>query len=226
MRFLALLSALLILSCGRPLTPTETAFATRMHGDSLETARIRVVNGAPIGEYTYKRPKRPRLACRERILPEPDSDVITVAPAAVVLFNTVFFTKDWYAPDYLPRYPDRMSLVHAMLLAHEMTHVWQWQNRRITGYSPWRAAREHRATDPYLFDAESETQRNFLDFGYEQQASIVEEYVCCATLDPDAPRTKRLKELLRGTFPTEDLIRPQEVLLPWNGVETDGICRA
>ncbi|MDW3118456.1 MAG: hypothetical protein R8G60_12265 [Roseovarius pacificus] len=224
MRWLWILVPFILISCGRPLTPTETAFATRIHGDSLNTDRIRVVNGALIGKVTYPRQKRPRLTCRERILPEPTTPTVTVAPAAVVVHNKVFFSKDWYEPDYMPQYPAFMSLVHAMIFAHEMTHVWQWQNRRQTGYSPLQAMREHRVSDdPYLFDIS--TRSDLLDYGYEQQASIVEEYVCCATLDPDAPRTERLRAMLSDAFPLGDLPEPNTVLLPWKGVQLKGICR-
>ena len=46
-----------------------------------------------------------------------------------------------------------------MLFAHEMTHVWQWQNRQATGYSPLRAAREHDfKADPYLYDISTKTR--------------------------------------------------------------------
>jgi hypothetical protein len=49
--------------------------------------------------------------------------------------------------------------------------------------------------------------------------------VCCATLDPDAPRTARLRALLDGAFPVGDLPAPDTVLLPWKGVQLKGICR-
>lgn len=224
MRFLAFLSLLLLMSCGRPLTEGEATFAAQIHGESLNTSRIRFVDGALIGKTTYQREKRPRLACRERILPEPTSDTVTVSPAAYVIHNKVFYSKDWYAPDFLPNYPQAMSLIHAMLFAHEIVHVWQWQNRRQTGYSPLRAASEHGGgRDPYLFDVDNDTR--FLDFAYEQQASIVEEYVCCAALDPEAPRTKRLEQMLKGAFPLGRLTIPDRVVLPWDGAETEGICR-
>jgi len=224
MRWLWLLVPLFLLSCGRPLTPTEAAFATRMHGESLDTSRIRIVDGALIGKISYPRPTRPRLTCRERIVPEITSPTVTVAPAAVVLHNRVFFSNDWYETNFMPRYPKFMSLVHAMVFAHEMTHIWQWQNRKITGYSPLRAMREHRLSDdPYLFDIA--TKADFLDYGYEQQASIVEEYVCCQTLDPKAPRTARLRALLEGAFPTADLPQPDSVLIPWKDAQIKGICR-
>jgi len=85
MRWLWLLVPLFLLSCGRPLTPSEEAFATRMHGESLDTSRIRIVDGALIGKISYPRPTRPRLTCRERIVPEITTPTVTVAPAAVVV---------------------------------------------------------------------------------------------------------------------------------------------
>jgi len=227
MRWLVILSLIFTMSCGRPLTDTEAAFTKQIHGASINTNRIRLVDGALIGKVTYTRKKRPRVACRERIIPEMEveSKEVTVSPAAFVLFNTVFFSKDWYLNNYLPKYKDRLYLVEAMLFAHEMTHVWQWQNRAKTGYSPLKAASEHQVSDdPYLFDLSTNTQ--FLDYGYEQQASIVEEYVCCAALDPTAPRTKRLKSMLKGAFPLGVLAIPDEVVLPFKEVDTTRICHA
>ena len=223
MRVLLLLSLVFLLSCGRPLTPAEKSFAKQMHGPEINVSRIRMVPGAPLGAVTMERPKRPRLTCRERILPEPTTDTITYSPAAMVLHNKVFISNVWYQENYLREYPGRFDLVMAMLFAHEITHVWQWQNRRKTGYSPFRAAREHsNSIDPYLFDLS--TRPNLLDYPYEQQASIVEEYVCCATLDPDAPRTKHLKKMLSAAFPMQKLHIPKEVYLPWDGVQVEGIC--
>lgn len=224
MRWFVLVCTLFVVACGRPLTPDEKAFAAQIYADDLDTSRIRLVDGALIGKVTYKRQKRPRLACRERIFPEPKEELVTVGPAAFVLFNTVFFSKDWYLPNYLPRYDEQMYLVESMLFAHELAHIWQWQNRAKTGYTPLKAANEHVvADDPYLFDIGTETR--FLDYGYEQQASIVEEYVCCAALDPKAPRTARLKALLQEGFPIEELQVPENVVIPWKDAETRGICR-
>lgn len=224
MRVFLLLSLLLVLSCGRPLTDAEASFAKQIHGDSIDPKRVRFVNGALVGSVTYKRQKRPRLACRERIFPEPKSEVVTVGPAAVALHNKVFYTKPYFLRDFMQNYPQEMDLYAAMIFAHEVTHVWQWQNRRQTGYSPLRAGNEHvQSEDPYLFELTTDT--NLLDYGYEQQAGIVEEYVCCATLDPQAPRTKRLEAMLKGAFPMGQLTIPDKVTLPWDEAQTKGICR-
>ena len=143
----------------------------------------------------------------------------------MTLFNTVYFSRDWYIDNYAPDYPDRVYLVEAMLLAHELTHVWQWQNRKRTGYSPLRAAAEHGSTDdPYLFDLDG--AQDFLGYGFEQQGAIVEEYVCCRTLAPEAARTKRLHAMLRASFPVADLpdTRESDVYLPWKDADLAGIC--
>ncbi|PIE13033.1 MAG: hypothetical protein CSA70_07150 [Rhodobacterales bacterium] len=224
MRLFLLLSLTLLSSCARPLSEHEKAFASQLHGESLDLDRIRFHNGALVGEVTYRRQKRPRLTCRERIWPEPTSEMVTVGPAAVALHNRVFFAKPYFSKDFLDTYPARLPLFQAMLFAHEITHVWQWQNRHKTGYSPLRAAREHTySDDPYLFDINTKTA--FLDYGYEQQASIVEEYVCCAALDPGAPRTKRLERLIKSEIPMQTLRISPEIRIPWAGARVQGICR-
>lgn len=220
-----LLILTIVASCGRPLTEAETAFAASIHGDALDVKRVRLVDGAPTRAVTFRRKARPRTTCRELILPPAKDEIVTGKPAAVALFTHVLFDKDWYLDDYVPEYPTEINLIAAMLLAHELTHVWQWQNRKVTGYSPLKAASEHQfSDDPYLFDIS--TERSFFEFGFEQQGSIVEEFVCCRALAPQAPRTKRLHALIAKAMPVADLpqSRAHNVRLPWDGVELNGIC--
>ncbi|MBM1556416.1 hypothetical protein JQV19_07095 [Sulfitobacter mediterraneus] len=220
-----LLVLVLLAGCGRPLTDNERAYLTTIHGSSLDMDKVRLHDGAPTRAVTFRRKPRPRTTCRELILPPATEAIVTSKPAAVALYNTVLFDKDWYIDDYLPDYPDRINLIAAMLLAHEITHIWQWQNRATTGYSPLRAASEHGNTaDPYLFDIKANPK--FGEFGFEQQGSIVEEFVCCRALAPQAPRTKRLHALIGQVMPVAPLpqSRQHDVSLPWKGVKIDGIC--
>lgn len=224
---LFLILLVLLCGCGRKLTENEIAFIGTLQGGALNLHRVRLVEGAPVGNITFRREPRPRVTCRERILPPVKAAVVTAKPAAVTLFNSIFFVRDWYVPDYLRDYPQAINLTAAMLLAHEMTHVWQWQHRDRTGYSPLRAAAEHgRSSDPYLFDLDGAP--DFLGYGFEQQGAIVEEYVCCRALAPDAARTKRLHDMLKAAFPVADLPRDgqreHDVLLPWRGAELNGMC--
>ncbi|MEX0284565.1 MAG: hypothetical protein AB3N23_08125 [Paracoccaceae bacterium] len=224
MLFRVFLILLFVTGCGRPLTDAESAFLQSIHGDALDQSRLRLVDGALVGDVTFERKPRPRVTCRERIVPPVKREIVTVSPAGVTIFNRVYLAEDWYLDDYVPDFPDRINLSAAMLLAHEATHVWQWQNRKLTKYHPLKAAAEHSAEDPYLFDPDD--TRNFLEFGYEQQGAIVEEYVCCRALDPTAPRTERLHNLLAAVMPVSDLPkrRTSDVWIPWKDAKIEGIC--
>ena len=228
---LRILFALLILlpllpGCGRHLTQAEKSFTQTIMGAQVDVQKVRLVKGTLIGKVTKTRATRPRLACRERIWPVRKTETVKTITSAFVLFNTVFLSHSHYSDDLMAGYPEKLPLSDAMLLAHEMTHVWQWQNREITGYYPLRAASEHKpGADPYLFNLQ--TSQAFLEYPYEQQASIVEEYVCCRTLDPSGSRTRRLRVLLQSVLPRHDAVSttPNTVpVLPWQGAQTKGIC--
>jgi hypothetical protein len=196
-----------------------------LHGPTLDTAPIRLGDRmAPEPLRTV--PVRPALACQDRIWPRPKGPTTRGMTTAMAIFQNVHFRDRWYRPDFLAGWPETLPLAQAMLFAHEMVHVWQWQNRAVTGYHPLRAALEHVGSpDPYQFD--TATSAPFLSYGYEQQGAIVEEFVCCLALDPEAPRTARLRAMLEPHFalPPEGQALAGRVLLPWEGAEVEGICR-
>lgn len=219
---------LVLAACGRPLTPSETAYLRAIQGDDVDVSRVRMYDGHFAGSVTYQIPVRPRTTCQQRIWPpQTEAKTVSVSPGATVFYNRILFRKDLYRDDFLKGFPEQIDLLDAMLFAHEMTHVWQWQNRHRTGYTPLKALREHTASaDPYLFD--EATDARFLDYGYEQQGSIVEEYICCRMLDANAPRTARLQSLIAQEMPVDRLDRllgEGWVRLPWKGAQTEGICR-
>tara|TARA_R110002072_G_scaffold9552_5_gene46180 strand:+ start:225 stop:911 length:687 start_codon:yes stop_codon:yes gene_type:complete len=220
---LPLLSLSLILSgCGRALTANETELASRLFGSGFDATQARIGSSGLIGLRETRFRARPQVTCRERIVPPPEGEWLTGRTAGVTLWNRVTVRDDLMREDFV-RLPDgSLPLGVAMFFAHEMTHVWQWQNRDITGFSPLRVGLEHKpGVDPYLFDAQSGP--DFAEFGYEQQASMVEEYVCCAALDPDGPRTQRLQALLSQVMAPGDL-PDWPVRIPWRDARLDGIC--
>ncbi|WP_245776361.1 hypothetical protein [Thalassovita taeanensis] len=212
---------LLLSACGRPLTEAEKSFASSLYGPDLDPARIRLVDGHFASNYTFRYPARPRVTCSERIFPPPPSDTITTSPGAITLFHKVFVREDLYVADFT----SQNNLYDLMLFAHEMAHIWQWQNRKRTHYHPLKAASEHQTTtDPYLFDLTTST--NFLDYTYEQQAAIIEEFTCCRALAPKASRTARLHKMLSKALP---VVRLQSKIdahakVPWRGAKLAGIC--
>jgi hypothetical protein len=219
------LAGLVVLSaCGRPLTGPETELAASLFGPTLDPAPVRLVENGLVGVTFRTYPARPRLTCRQRIAPPSSAPTFTARPAAIALWQRIQFRPDVFLPDYTASPDGRLNLAAAMFLVHELTHVWQWQNHARTGFTPWRAATEHfGADDPYLFDGAPSAA--FLDYGFEQQASIVEEYLCCRTLDPTGARTARLDALLRPKLPLPPLPdAPQPARLPWPEAPTRGIC--
>ncbi|TRD22157.1 hypothetical protein [Palleronia caenipelagi] len=202
-------------SCGRTLTTAEIQYANTLYASQMDVDRITIHSRNPLYAFRSTRDPRPAKTCRERIHP-PETAAVETRVAATTIGNRIFFARRFYLDEFLGQYPKVLPLADAMLLAHELTHVWQWQNRARTGYAPWKASGEHAQTDdPYLFALHSSAR--FSDFGYEQQAALVEEFVCCRALAPDAPRTARLYALLRPEFaglarrslvPNSNIVRP------------------
>lgn len=221
-----LLAFLLLAACGRPLTDAESMMARDLMGNSLDPAPVRFAEVGFIGLREIVYPARPRVTCRERIGPIPTETHYVGRTAGAVLFNQVLTNPDFTVPDYVPGYPDQVNVVAAMFLAHELTHIWQWQNRDLTGYHPLRGALEHQpGVDPYLFDPDADL--SFLDLGFEQQAALVEEFVCCRTLAPDAVRTERLWHVLHEAMPVAhpmSLPAPRIVLGVDAEADLAGIC--
>ncbi|TFL19664.1 hypothetical protein [Jannaschia formosa] len=217
-----LLILLLLTACARPLTEGERALTAPLHGETLNTAPIRIRTQPGIGAFPITYDARPRVTCRERIGP-PQQGRITARTGGIVLFQELLLSPRIAFPDFARTDAEgRLDLATAMFFVHEMTHVWQWQNRAITGYHPRKAFTEQiLIDDPYLFE---EGDARFLDHGYEVQASLVEEYLCCAVLDPQGARTHRLKNLLRQALPVaepERITRP--AFVPYDR-DLDGIC--
>ena len=224
MRLALLLAAALLAACTtRPLTEAEIALLAPIHGPTLDTSPIRIAETPGIGAFPITFDARPRVTCRERILPPATMPRITARTGGIVLLERLLISPDLAGLDFAAERDPRLDLAAAMFFVHEMTHVWQWQNRALTGYHPARAFTEQvTIDDPYLFDTEDPAP--FLEQGYEVQASLVEEYLCCATLDPEGARTERLRALLLPVLPVaEPEAFRRTVLVPW-AEDIDGIC--
>ena len=218
----AILLFLLMTACARPMTPAERALVAPLHGATLDAGRVAIQTQPGLDLLPIAYDARPRVTCRERIGP-PETGRVVGRTGGLVLFERLLLAPVVALPDFAATDRDgRIDLAAAMFFVHEMTHVWQWQNRAVTGYHPLRVVGEQvTIDDPYLFD---EAETHFLDHGYEVQASLVEEYLCCAVLHPDGARTHRLKRLLRQALPVAEprrITRPATV--PY-AEDLDGIC--
>jgi hypothetical protein len=187
--------------CARPLTEAEEAFASDLFGESLDTSRVGIAQGLGLFPLYQTVPASLTVlngtdkACVRT--PQPRG---AQPPQAFALYDRVHFDSELYSSDMALGWPNGLRFPNALVLAHELTHVWQWQNRRRTGYTPARAVAESwRFSDPYFSTSGGEAL--FFAFGYEQQAAIVEDFVCFTVANYDHPRRAELRDLLEPILP-------------------------
>jgi len=200
--FIAILISTTINACSRPLTNGERAFSADVIGDSLDADKIRVAVGFGLNPPppTPNAPIKGKRATIPGICKRVPHGPRTEPPPAFALYNTVHLRSDLYRAETAPGWPDHVLLPQSLIMAHELVHVWQWQNRARTGYRPARAALESLINiDPYYYHPDDGD--GFLSFGYEQQAALVEDYFCYALLDPANPRRNDLRSILEPHFP-------------------------
>jgi len=169
-------------------------------GDRIDLAPVRVTEGVGLGPL----PARPAPAAPAADALGPDPCRRTARPgrgppAGFAVGNRIHLVGRFFRDDMLAGWPAPVHPALALLFAHELVHVWQWQARAVTGYTPLAALAEGLGPgDPYFHRADP--RRPFLAYGYEQQAAIVEDYLCHLLLAPASPRLGPLRALLAPHF--------------------------
>jgi hypothetical protein len=206
-------------SCTRSLTDNEAAFTHALCGDTIDTDAIEVLAGAGITPLPYVTPQQkaaraeaakapPRKAPEDICVRKPSPRKYAWSwPAAFVLENNVYLAYRYYAKDaFAGVYDGRVPYPQTLLMAHELVHVWQWQNRELTDYTPEKSGSESvKSRDPYYWVGEA--GREFLSYGYEQQAAIIEDFVCYALLDPEDAKLGEIADILRPVLPVDQFLR-------------------
>lgn len=194
---------LALAACARPLTEAEDRFARDLFGPSMDTSAVTISQGLGLAPPYRTVPATLTVvqgtdkACLRT--PQPRG---AQPPQAFALWNRVHFDSELYSSNMALGWPDGLRFPNAIVLAHELTHVWQWQNRAVTGYTPARAVAESwRFADPY-FSAPGTTP-DFFAFGYEQQAALVEDFVCFTIANPTHPRRAELRAILEPVLPVD-----------------------
>ncbi|MCK8464216.1 hypothetical protein MUY35_10175 [Aliiroseovarius sp. S1339] len=197
--------------CARKLSTTEVELSRIVFGESLDTDKVRVRAGIgvlplpkadPIPADAPKRDARklPKGVC-DRV---PQLDRKIEFPAGFVLWNQVFLKRNLYRDDMFEGWPESLPIPHALLMMHELVHVWQWQNRDRTGYTPGQSGAESlRKGDPYYWPGREAGA--YLSYGFEAQAAMVEDYMCMTLFDPTNPRRADLATLISPVLPVNRL---------------------
>lgn len=209
-----LLCAVIGLSaCGRPMTDGEALYAQSIltSGIALETARFSGSENLRFRRAIRQLSKEGEIEELSQDLSEGsfEEDKALLASALPELFgapamavgNTVFFSRDRYVDDFSTT-PFRDDL---WLMAHELVHVWQWQNRNEVGYSFSRIVSEHLKYGDAVYDYQLETGKAFTDYRFEQQGAIVECYAQLLETQPNATITEHHARLIAQVFPDQIL---------------------
>ncbi|MEO9820031.1 MAG: DUF4157 domain-containing protein [Paracoccaceae bacterium] len=142
--------------------------------------------------------------------------------AAITVGNTIFYDQDVYSADFSVSIFDS----DRWLMAHELTHVWQWQNRAITGYSFSKVVSEHLEFGDDVYDYTLVEGKRFTEYRFEQQGEIVECYAMLRQLRPNDPVTLKHERLIRAEFPLDTMLKlidpnSNEVIRVRAGTATD-----
>lgn len=216
LRLISFLCLVLSLSaCARGLAPGEAAFADALFGNSLDQGRIQVQRGVGLlplpraeaeaqADDSLPPPRRAPQGICDRV-PSPRQGFQW--PAGMVLWNQLYLRRDFYGADLMEGWPRTVPVPHVLLMAHELVHVWQHQNRARTGFTTLHSAAESFGPDDPYFWA-NKGQSEFLAFNFEAQAAIVEDYLCYSFLLPDHPKRAELADLIGPALPVTQNLSP------------------
>ncbi|MFS8181422.1 DUF4157 domain-containing protein [Pseudovibrio denitrificans] len=154
---LFIFAAFIIAGCSRSLTEGEIAFLGTVHGQNVDYSKVKIAKGS-------------KLASNK-------------GTGAVTINNTITYRHDLYSENFAPK--DTQYIDELALLAHEMTHVWQKQNKELTGYTYAKVIAEHAKYGERVYEYPPlKSDSEFLSFRYEQQGQIVGDWIMARALDP------------------------------------------
>jgi len=179
----AIITSHVLVSCGaRPFTSSEQQFLNTIHKPRIDYSKARIKPTKLLKEKVLARVEQEKLTYRGNekslalINAQSIDKYLANKPDAVVIGNTIFYNPAYYKSNFVPHYPNFVNWQDANLFAHEATHVWQQQNAELTGYSIIKAILEHiRYKDPYKYDLIH--GKKFLEYRYEQQGKMIQDYV-------------------------------------------------
>ena len=201
-----MMSGLALAACSRPMTDGEITYGSQYFTQNLAFEDVRFSGNEARGRRVAKQQLERELGTAAGSASE-NSQKIASLPSlfgadALVVGNTVFFDREYYSSDISqsPINSDRW------LMAHELTHVWQYQNRDMTGYSFAKVVSEHVRFGDDVYDYTLVNGKRFTDYRFEQQGKIVECYAMLKEVSPNGANTRKHEKLIRAEFPLDALM--------------------
>lgn len=203
---------LLMLAIGgcisRELTPHEKMFVQATHTNTVAQSKVRIargVDGKEVRRTLRKDLQRSALTLKHNgkaVSVDDLQKALLTGPGAITIGSKIYYRKNYYQANFVPAWPRPLIVNWASLLAHEVTHVWQYQNRRVTGYSLSKIAMEHIRYRENVYHYNIVRGKKFLEYRFEQQGQIIQDWVTCRCMAPNSPKTSELEKLIEAVIPS------------------------
>lgn len=196
-----MLALLILTGCSsRDLTVNEKNVITSIPERPLDLSIVTVYASQEEAKVQFD------LLMAEEMLPKNISieeiESVVFDFSAIALGNNIYFKKEFYDNDFASNWPYFIQY-NLGLFSHEIMHVWQYQNRERTGYTIAKVALEHiKYKDPYYYELIE--GKKLLDYRYEQQAKIIEDFFLKHYFNRNDKDYKKLKALIEAEMgPTQ-----------------------
>jgi hypothetical protein len=195
-------------ACDREMTTGEVAYSEQIFTKGLAFQEVRVSGRKERGARKLEAlleenlQQIQALSRREESAEKMKSSLFSLLGAdAITIGNSIYFSKDFYTEDFATSTDDSR-----WLLAHELTHVWQWQNRGSTGYSFAKVISEHLKYGDDAYRYRLVAGKKFSEYRFEQQGQIIQCYAMYKRTRPNAPLTAQHQKIIRAEFPIDEVL--------------------
>ncbi len=196
---------LALASCSRDMTEGEIEYSQDILTRNLDFSQVSFVGWA---SEKAKAREAFELMAREDELADRFAGAESMAASLPGLFgadaltigNKVFFDQ------FLWDFSTSIYEEDRWLMAHELVHVWQWQNRDRLGYSFSKIIAEHIEFGDEVYEYSLKSGKRFTEYRFEQQGQIVQCFAQLRFTHPNDPATERHRQVIRAEFPLDQVM--------------------
>lgn len=200
---------LLISACSRPMTDGEITYGSQIITRDLNTDLVRFSGqeSEAIRSATKQLDAEAEQLSSDARANSSTEELRSVLPSlfgadAMTIGNVIYYDKSVYSSDF----STSSYASDRWLMAHELTHVWHWQNRATTGYTFTKVVSEHLEFGENVYDYALVVGKKFSEYRFEQQGEIVECYAMLRQVEPNSNLTLKHEKLIRAEFPLDEVL--------------------
>jgi len=212
-RILVVLTFAIFATSCRNLTSDEKTALHAALGPEVELSNVLIIPPASKSDRATVQERLQRQMKLERAMGITDnrytdrqirsfaSNLTSRKAYAVAVGTKIFYLNpSFYKDNMAANWPKERNLNDLSNLLHEYFHIWQYTNRKRTGYSLSGIVAEHIKYGADVYRYNLKTHDNLLDFRFEQQAKIAEDYFLACFDVVVRPGCSRLRKMMNTVF--------------------------